>query len=137
MPRNFSEISVEIFFYLDRIFYFYLNNKRIMALITLYHATDGDNEESILKKGILTSFEGVYLTDSEESATRWISFRLKTRGKPKMSVFKVEVEESLLEEGTDHSPMMVQIFGVGKSFVYPKNIPPTSIKEVAQYEINN
>jgi hypothetical protein len=108
-----------------------------MALITLYHATDGDNEESILKRGILARFEGVYLTDSEESATRWIGFRLKTRGKQKMSVFRVEVEESLLEEGTDHSPMMVQIFGVGKSLLYPKTIPPALIKEVTQYDINN
>lgn len=108
-----------------------------MALITLYHATDGDNEESILERGILAKFEGVYLTDSEESATRWIGFRLRAKGKPKMSVFRVEVEETLLEEGRDHSPAMIQIFGVGKSFVYPKTIPPTSIKEVIQYGINN
>jgi hypothetical protein len=43
---------------------------------------------------------------------------------------EVEVNEKKLIEGTDHSPLMVQLFGVGRSLLSPKNIPAKAIKEI-------
>ena len=99
-------------------------------VVRLFHGTDYDNLPSILEKGLVSRFEGVYLTDSAESAARWIGFRLRAENKPKMAIIEVEIPEEGLEEGVDHSPMMVKLFGVGKSIVSPKPIPPWSIVNV-------
>jgi len=40
----------------------------------LYHATFVKNIESIKEKGLLKMWEGVYLTDSKESAIKWMGF---------------------------------------------------------------
>jgi hypothetical protein len=101
----------------------------------LYHATSANNIESIQKKGLVSRFEGVYLTDSIESAQRWIGFRLRAKGETLLAVVEVEVDENKIVEGTDHSPMMVTIFGVGKSFLSPKNIPAKKIVEIHLYEM--
>ena len=102
----------------------------------LYHATKTENVQSILDKGLISKWEGVYLTDSIESATRWMGFRLKAMGEQFMSVIEVEVDESKLIEGTDHSPMMVKLFGVGKSLVSIKSIPKSAIKDVHHFQLN-
>lgn len=107
-----------------------------MAKIRLYHATSAKNAWSIKEKGLLSKWEGVYLTDSAESAIRWMGFRLAAMGEPLMIVVEVEVEEKSLVEGCDHSPIMVQIFGVGKSLVSPKSIPPSRIKGIEYYKLN-
>lgn len=107
-----------------------------MGKVRLFHATSAKNEESIREKGLLSKWEGVYLTDSAESAARWIGFRLAAMGEPLMIVVEVEVEEKSLVEGTDHNPIMVQLFGVGKSLVSTKTIPPSKIKEIHYYQIN-
>ena len=107
-----------------------------MAKVRLFHATSARNEESIREKGLVSKWEGVYLTDTAESAARWIGFRLAAIGEPQMIVVEVEVEEKGLAEGCDHSPLMVQIFGVGKSLVSPKTIPPSKIKEIHYYQLN-
>jgi len=107
-----------------------------VAKVRLFHATSARNAESIKKNGLLSKWEGVYLTDSAESAARWIGFRLAAMGEPQMIVVEVEVEEKGLVEGCDHSPLMVQIFGVGKSLVSPKTIPPSKIKEIHYYQLN-
>jgi hypothetical protein len=101
----------------------------------LYHATSANNIESIRKKGLVSRFEGVYLTDSIESAQRWIGFRLRAQGETLLAVVEVEVDETKLEEGTDHSPLMVQLFGVGKSFLSPKNIPAKKIIEIHLFKM--
>jgi RNA:NAD 2'-phosphotransferase (TPT1/KptA family) len=41
-----------------------------MAKVRLFHATSARNAESIKKKGLLSKWEGVYLTDTAESAAR-------------------------------------------------------------------
>ena len=82
--------------------------------IKAYHGTNVDNVASIKKKGLVSKYEGVYLTDSAESAARWIGFRLRAMGENMMAVIEVEVEEEELEEGMDHSTEMVRIFGVVK-----------------------
>lgn len=104
--------------------------------IRLFHATRMDNVPSILAKGLISKWEGVYLTDSLESALRWMGWRFQAMGERFMAVIEVEVDETKLIEGTDHSPLMVTMFGVGKSLVSPKRIPPSAIKEVHRYEIN-
>ena len=104
--------------------------------VRLFHGTDYDNLGSILKDGLISRFEGVYLTDSAESAARWIGFRLKAQGKTKMAIIEVEVPEEGLEEGVDHSPMMVKIFGVGKSILSPNSIPRSAIRNVYDCEFN-
>ena len=107
-----------------------------MAKVRLFHATSAKNEESILEKGLVSKWEGVYLTDSADSAARWIGFRLAAMGEKAMIVVEVEVEEKGLIEGNDHSPMMVQLFGVGKSLLSPKDIPPSKIQEIYYYQLN-
>ena len=107
-----------------------------MGKVRLFHATSARNAESIKKNGLLSRWEGVYLTDTAESATRWIGFRLAAMGEPQMIVVEVEVEEKGLVEGCDHSPIMVQLFGVGKSLVSPKAIPPSKIKGIEYYQLN-
>lgn len=106
--------------------------KKIIA----YHATSAKNVRNIKKKGLLSQWEGVYLTDSEESAARWIGFRLSAMGEAKMAVIKVEVEETKTEPGLDHSPIMEKLFGVGKSILHPDAIPPSQILDIAYYKLN-
>ena len=103
--------------------------------IRAFHGTDYDNNGSILKQGLISQFEGVYLTDSKESAVRWVGFRLRAHEKTKMAIIEVEVPEDSLEEGCDHSPMMVQLFGVGKSLLSPENIPPSAIRNVYECQL--
>jgi hypothetical protein len=117
---------------------FVTSNQLIMAkkkTVRLFHGTDYNNLCSILKDGLVSKFEGVYLTDSAESAARWIGFRLRADGKTKMAIIEVEVPEEGLEEGIDHSPMMVKIFGVGKSILSPTNIPRSAIRNVYECEL--
>lgn len=99
-------------------------------MVTLYHGTSVRNVESIRKQGLKSFFEGVYLTDTLESATRWTSFRLAAFGEKEVAIVEVEVDEKKLEEGNDHSPLMEAIFGVGKSILSPKSIPPKRIKNI-------
>lgn len=103
---------------------------------TLYHATSEKNLVSILDKGILHKWEGVYLTDSAESAARWLGFRLAAIGESTVIVIEVKVDEKQLSEGCDHSPMMMQIFGVGESIVHDGDINPGQITNVIRYELN-
>jgi hypothetical protein len=102
----------------------------------LYHATDADNLGSILQNGLISKWEGVYLTDSAESAARWMGFRLAAMGKPKMVVIEVEVPARGLRKGVDHSPIMEKLFGVGKSILSPRSIPAEAILNVYEYQLN-
>ena len=104
--------------------------------VTMFHATSAKHEQSIIEKGLLSKFEGVYLTDSAESAARWIGFRLRAQGEDRMIVVEVEVNNKDLVEGCDHSPLMVQLFGVGKSLLHAKPVPPGAIKRIHHYELN-
>lgn len=100
-----------------------------MSKIKLYHGTSMKNLEAIQKEGLKQFWEGIYLTDSIESAQRWTGFRLRANGERELAVIEVEVDESNLEEGCDHSPMMETIFGVGKSILHIGHIPPNKIIE--------
>jgi hypothetical protein len=102
-----------------------------------FHATPIKNVDSIQRDGLVIKWDYVYLTDSIDSALRWIGFRLQATGEDTIAVIEVEVEASKLEEGMDHSPMMEKLFGVGKSWTSSEPIPATSIKGVHLYSINN
>lgn len=101
----------------------------------LYHATSIKNVDSIKSQGLKVMWEGVYLTDSIESATRWIGFRLAASGENTMAVIEVEVSDKHLVEGNDHSPFMEKIFGVGKSILSLKPIPKSRIKKIHYFKI--
>lgn len=101
-----------------------------MSKVTLYHGTAVSNVESIMEEGLKSKFEGVYLTDSKDSACRWVGMRVAAMGGDVVAVIEVEVDEDGLEAGVDHSPLMEKIFGVGKSLLSPASIPPHRIKDV-------
>ena len=105
--------------------------------LKLYHATRVGNVQSIKEKGLIAYWEGVYLTDSIESAIRWMGFRLRAIGENELAIIEVEVSDKHLVEGNDHSPFMEQFFGVGKSILSLKSIPRSSIKRVHYYNIGN
>lgn len=104
-----------------------------MSKRILYHGTSVKNVESILAEGLSRFWEGVYLTDSPESAARWIGFRLRAMGEEEIAVIKVLVDEDLLEPGLDHSPMMVKLFGVGESILHDGPVPADQILGVSYY----
>ena len=100
-----------------------------------FHATSIENVQSIREKGLIAKYGEVYLTDSLDSACRWMGFRLKAIGQDIMAVIEVEADETKLIEGCDHSPMMVQLFGVGKSLVSEKSIPKSRVKKIHYFKI--
>lgn len=104
-------------------------------LITLYHGTSVKNVGSILANGVKQYFEGIYLTDTTESALRWCGFKLHAKGENEVAVIEVKVDPSKLTEGCDHSPMMVQLFGVGKSLLHSGDIPAKNVTNVIMYKL--
>jgi hypothetical protein len=99
----------------------------------LYHATSVSNVESINEQGLKQFFEGIYLTDSADSAAKWIGFRLSAQGEDMVAVVEVEVDESNLSEGMDHSPMMQSLFGCGESILHSGDIPKDRILQWIYY----
>lgn len=106
-----------------------------MAKRILYHGTSMKNLPGIMEEGLKSQFEGVYLTDSAESAAKWVGFRLHAMGEREVLVVEVEVDEDSCEEGVDHSPMMVELFGVGESVLHPDRIPSGNIKNYLKFEL--
>jgi len=100
-----------------------------------FHATRITNITSILEQGILPKFGEIYLTDSLDSALRWMGFRFQAMGDNTMAIVEVEVNEKKLVTGTDHSPLMQKIFGCGKSLVSHEVIKPSQIIKVHYYQI--
>ena len=101
----------------------------------LYHATRTANVPGIQEEGIKPIWDFVYLTDSLDSALRWMGFRFSAMGDETMAIIEVDVDENELGEGVDHSPMMVKLFGVGKSLVSEKTITPDQIQEIHYYSL--
>lgn len=99
----------------------------------LYHGTSVKNVPSILEEGLSRFWEGVYLTDTAESAARWTGFRLRAMGEDEVAVIKVIVSEDHLTPGCDHSPMMVSLFGVGESILHEGAVSPEKILDVMYF----
>lgn len=102
-----------------------------------YHGTKISNVDSIKEKGLMPVFDFVYLTDSIDSALRWMGFRLAAMGEEDIAIIEVDVEEKELSEGYDHSPLMEEIFGTGKSLISETTIPPDMISDVHFYKLGN
>ena len=101
---------------------------------TLYHGTDYRNLGSILGEGLRASMEGgVYLTDSADSAMRWTAMKIQAMGGSTVLVVEVEVEEKDLILGSDHSPIIQQIFGCGESYLYMNRISTSKITNYIKY----
>lgn len=100
-----------------------------------FHATRMQNIPGIQKEGLKAIWDFVYLTDSLESAQRWMGWRIKAMGDSVFAVVEVEADPAKLQEGTDHSPMMVNIFGVGKSFTTDA-VPKSRVKKIHYFQFN-
>ena len=96
-----------------------------------FHATQIPNVTPILNEGLKPMFGEIYMADSEDSAVKWMGFRMA--GKP-FAVIEVELNEKKVTLGGDHSPIMQEIFKCGDSFVYEKVIPPSKIKNINYFQ---
>jgi hypothetical protein len=101
----------------------------------LFHATRTQNIDSIQSQGLLARWDGVYLTDSIESAQRWMGWRFAAQGDRTFAVVEICAEGLELEEGADHSPLMHELFGAGKSLVCAESVPPDRIREIHLFSI--
>lgn len=90
----------------------------------LFHATKVENVPGILKDGLKSRGEGIYLSGSIAGAARWKAATMQ--GIP-IAVVEVEVDGRTIQDGDDHSPAMQKLFKAGKSFWSSKNIPGKSI----------
>lgn len=93
----------------------------------LFHATKIENVPSILKHGLKSRSEGVYLSDSIKGAARWKAVTMQHK---MVAAIEVEVDGRTIRDGGDHSPLMQTKFRAGKSFLSPKNIPGKSVKQI-------
>lgn len=100
-----------------------------------FHATRTQNVDSILAEGILAKYGEVYVTDSIDSALRWMGFRFQAMGDPTMAIIEIEMDEKKLVDGTDHSPLMQKVFGCGRSLVSTSPILVERIVTVHYYSI--
>lgn len=95
-----------------------------------YHATPKSNLDSIIEQGIVSRFDGVYCSTSEQTALRWICFTRREAEEIMVLPFDRPEGDERMSIGVDHSPMMTQLLGVsdeGASFVSSENIPMTDI----------
>lgn len=106
-----------------------------MSKRILYHGTSVKNVESILAEGLSRFWEGVYLTDSPESAARWTGFRLRAIGEDEIAVIEVQVDSAKIQPGVDHSPIMHEMFGVGESILHEGAVPADQITGVTYYQL--
>ena len=93
----------------------------------LFHATKVENVPGILKDGLKSQGEGIYLSDSIAGAARW---KAATMQGILIAVVEVEVDGRAIRAGDDHSPAMQKLFGAGKSFWSAKDIPSESVIKV-------
>lgn len=90
-----------------------------------YHATPYNNFNSIVEQGIVSRFDGVYCSTSEETAVRWICFTRRDAEKIMVLPFDRAEGDERMSIGADHSPMMTNLLGVsdeGASFVSSVNV---------------
>ena len=100
-----------------------------------YHGTRKENLASIMDKGLISKFEGVYLTNSVESAARWMLPRLLPSDSNTIIVIEVTIDSDFVVEGCDHSEMMVKLFGVGESWLSEDDISSDKITNIFDVEL--
>lgn len=94
---------------------------------TYYHATPSENLVSIIKDGCIKKgwLGVVYLTETAQDAVKFCAIR----GQKFITVFEVEVDESLIEESFDHSNEFFKC----RAFTYAGDIPDSQIKEILSF----
>jgi len=95
-----------------------------------YHATPKSNLDSIIEQGIISRFDGVYCSTSEQTALRWICFTRREAEEIMVLPFDRPEGDERMSIGADHSPMMTNILGVsdeGATFVSSEDIPMRDI----------
>lgn len=95
-----------------------------------FHATQLENVPSIWEDGLRLCLGEIYLTDTIDSAMRWAAMRMLGQESFEIAVVEVEIDETLVEEGTDHSPIVHTLFGVGPSFVTRQPIEAEQIIDI-------
>ncbi len=105
-------------------------------LQSFYHATSLEAAFKIKKEGLKPILDFVYLTDSLESAQRWMGFRFKAMGHDGFAIIEVKMDPAKLKEGFDHSPIFQTMFGAGASLIYDKRIPPSKIVNIDYYSFD-
>ena len=87
---------------------------------TYWHATPAENLSSIIANGLKPGFGGLtYFSDDPVKSAIWMCFT--RRDAKEVYSIPFEIEESLMELGIDHSPMMTKMLGIddeGSSFTY-------------------
>ena len=91
---------------------------------TYWHATPAENLASIMVDGLKPGFGGLtYFSDDPVKSAIWMCFT--RRDAREVYSIPFEIEESLMELGIDHSPMMTQMLGIddeGSSFTYSHGV---------------
>lgn len=97
-------------------------------MISMYHASHQNNEDSILETGIKTGCDGcVYLAEKPEEAARFLA----VRGIKFIAVFEVLVDKDKIEESFDHS----KTFFKCNAYTIAENILPQNILKVFYYTV--
>ena len=104
----------------------------------LYHSTNYSNLSSILSEGIKKHLEGVYFTDSKESA---LIFSVLSH---KEDVLVIEVDEKDLDENfmsiswDSANERLANLFKVDnfETYVYTKSVEPEMIRNMYHYELS-
>lgn len=91
---------------------------------TYWHATPAENLASIMVDGLKPGFGGLtYFSDDPVKSAIWMCFT--RRDAKEVYSIPFEIEESLMELGIDHSPMMTKMLGIedeGSSFTYSHGV---------------
>lgn len=93
-----------------------------------YHATRFENVPSIMKTGLQSHCEGVYLCEKPEDALKF----LLVRGIKKIAVFEVNIRKNSkkLVESFDHSYVIFKC----NAYVYMDNIATSDITKCTVYQ---
>lgn len=100
----------------------------------MYHMTQAQNIESIVKRGIRPNFGEVYICKSPEDCVKMMGVRMMAQGGT-WYCLAVSVRESEIKESFDHDP---RFFGGAKSYVVNRTLWPiwnkSKMYELGEYE---
>lgn len=98
----------------------------------LYHATNKKNESSIIKSGLQPSGLGIYFSESEEEAVKFVS--LYATSDIQVIVIRVnknKLDKKYLEESFDHSSHYFK----AKVYTYEKPLKRPLIDKCSEWNI--
>ena len=103
----------------------------------VYHATDYNNLENIMVRGLQPSGEGIFFAEGFKQSLAFMIFRNYSR----VLVLELEIDENALRESFDHSEsLFCKMFGLEscKAWVYPNSIPAheLNLENARIYDMN-